>query len=128
MPQLSPKMEKPELDHYLRAAFGVQSSPFSVEQIFDASRPMNSTAWQLIAQVLKLDNVQSAQLILQLSKARTAPKAPAPKPTPRESAVISDADRNRADWLSNAKPGEHTSIFRRDSAGRPLDKDGAVQK
>ena len=128
LPVLSPTMEKPQLDQYLRAAFGVDSGPFSAEQIFDASRPMNSTAWLLISQVLKLDDAQSAQLILQLSKARTAPKAPAPAPTPRERAVVSEADRNRAEWMANALPGEHTSIFGRDAAGRPLDKAGAVQQ
>eukprot|EP00966_Prymnesium_polylepis_P078713 1824386-Prymnesium_polylepis.1 len=128
VPQLSPKMEKPQLDHYLRAAFGVQSNPFTVEEIFSGARPMNSTAWVMISRLLGLDEIQSAQLILRVNNARTAPKAPAPAPPPREKAVISEADRNRAERLATAKPGEHTSIFGTDAAGRPLTKDGCVQE
>eukprot|EP00966_Prymnesium_polylepis_P197254 4571301-Prymnesium_polylepis.1 len=121
-------MEKRELDQYLCAAFGVDSNPFAVEEIFAGARPMNQTAWAMISRLLGLDERQSAQLILQLNSARSAQKAPAPPPPPRERAVVSEADRNRAEQLAKAAPGKDTSIFGTDGEGRPLTIDGSVKK
>ena len=48
---LSPAMAKTELDTFLEETFGVQSNPFTVEEVFDASK--EPTAWKLIQKVLK---------------------------------------------------------------------------
>lgn len=126
--QLSPDMEKPALDEFLTAAFGVQSNPFTVQEIFDGARAMNETAWTMIQRLLQLNDLQSSRLIIALNNARNVKKAAHAQQPPREKQVVSTVDHNRAEWLANAKPGDHTSIFGRDEQNRPLTKDGGVQE
>ena len=62
-------MGKAELDECLRAAFGVETNPFQVDEIRDGAKPVNQTAWAMIYRILGLAEVPSAQLILQLNNA-----------------------------------------------------------
>ena len=122
-PQLSPDMAQPAMDQFLAAAFGVQTNPFSVKDIFESRK--DAVAWGLLQRTLKLDDKQAHDLVLALRGA-AASRTPAAPPRPK--AAVSAATRNRIDDLAAATPGEHTSIFGRDEQRRPLDKDGQVAK
>ena len=51
--QLSPDMPQPAMDQFLAAAFGVQTNPFSVKDIFESRK--DAVAWGLLQRTLKLD-------------------------------------------------------------------------
>ena len=67
-PQLSPKMSRSDLDKFLSDAFGIASNPFPVDELFDAAKPVNQTAWAMIQRMLQLDDATSARLVMALCR------------------------------------------------------------
>ena len=59
-PQLSPDMAQPAMNQFLAAAFGVQTNPFSVKDIFESRK--EAVAWGLLERTLKLDDKQAHDL------------------------------------------------------------------
>ena len=59
-PQLSPDMAQPAMNQFLAAAFGVQTNPFSVKDIFESRE--DAVAWGLLERTLKLDDKQAHDL------------------------------------------------------------------
>ena len=78
--QLSPDMPQPAMDQFLAAAFGVQTNPCSVKDIFESRK--DAVAWGLLQRTLKLDDKQAHDLVLALRQA-AASKAPAAPPQPK---------------------------------------------
>ena len=69
MEKLNPLMDKASLDLFLRQNFSIESSPWSVEEVFNSA--LAPAAWAPLQSVFKLDGEQSARLRAALGKART---------------------------------------------------------
>ena len=53
--QLSPDMPQPAMDQFLAAAFGVQTNPFSVKDIFESRK--DAVAWGLLRYIMYVPGV-----------------------------------------------------------------------
>ena len=121
--KLSPGMPRSEMDAFL-LGIGAKQTPFSVSDMFCATKDKDTR--KEIVEALQLDNAPvAARLKIGL---RNAERKPTPRAVvPRLRPELDAATAHRLEELGQASAGSHTSIFGKDTSGRPLDKDGNVQ-